>query len=289
MKRLFYRPLFTCLLLFTLAGILFAGGSRNIFPQVSGWECSVDSIIYTPENLWDIIDGAAEVYLSYAFVDLTTAEYRRGQSVPVKAELYRHASAENAFGMYSAERQPSYHFIDIGTEGYSEEGVLNFFTGCYYVKLSTYEKGSASGEMLFTIANELQKHLGQQRIWPEILQKFPKGGKTPHSESMIPQNFLGYGFFPAVYAAEYRQPAPAQIFLMEFQSDKLARKALNNFLQKVKQISGDEALGRFIVEDSHNGIIGIALSGKHLCGILRCEDGAIRNRMLDAILFQLTQ
>ena len=40
------------------------------FPEVKDWNLTVLPDVYTPGNLWDLINGAAESYLSYNFVDL---------------------------------------------------------------------------------------------------------------------------------------------------------------------------------------------------------------------------
>jgi len=37
------------------------------FPDIASWSKTVTPEQYKPENLWDFIDGAAEIYLSYGF------------------------------------------------------------------------------------------------------------------------------------------------------------------------------------------------------------------------------
>ncbi|MCK7485355.1 MAG: hypothetical protein MZU97_07190 [Bacillus subtilis] len=110
------------------------------FPAIPGWRLTGPPIVYTPDNLWDFIDGAAESYLAYSFVDLQVGEYVSPESVAVRVELYRHADPDNAFGIYATERAPGYSFLKVGAQGYEAEGILNFLTGRYYVKLSTHQR-----------------------------------------------------------------------------------------------------------------------------------------------------
>ncbi len=42
---------------------------------VGQWDQKTTPTLYTPENLWKYINGAAEHYLSYGFQRLATAEY----------------------------------------------------------------------------------------------------------------------------------------------------------------------------------------------------------------------
>ncbi|MCK5463933.1 MAG: hypothetical protein KAI95_12985, partial [Bacteroidales bacterium] len=46
------------------------GNDAVSFPEVKNWNLTVLPDVYTPGNLWDLINGAAESYLSYDFVDL---------------------------------------------------------------------------------------------------------------------------------------------------------------------------------------------------------------------------
>ena len=122
-----------------LASISNAQNTPTSFPQIGGWKLTAEGTVYTPNNLWDVIDGAADLFLEYGFVDLQIARYQQTADLEIKVELYRHKSAVDAFGMYSQERYPDYHFIDLGTQGYVEKGALNFLCGEYYVKISTVQ------------------------------------------------------------------------------------------------------------------------------------------------------
>ena len=89
--------------------------------------------------MWDFINGAAESYLSYGFVDLHVAEYKKGKNV-IRLEIYRHSDHIMAFGIYSTERSPSFKYMKLGSQGYKTESAINFFKGNYYVKIRTYSK-----------------------------------------------------------------------------------------------------------------------------------------------------
>ncbi|MZP56855.1 MAG: hypothetical protein GT600_15540, partial [Bacteroidales bacterium] len=53
--------------------------AQNItFPELNGFRKSEKYPVYTPENLWDFIDGAADGFLSLGFIDLHIAEYKKG-------------------------------------------------------------------------------------------------------------------------------------------------------------------------------------------------------------------
>ena len=85
------------------------------------------------------MNGAAETYLAYGFVDLHVAEYKKGKNI-IKLEIYRHSDHTMAFGIYSTERSPSFSYMKLGSQGYYAEEAINFFKGNYYVKVRTYSK-----------------------------------------------------------------------------------------------------------------------------------------------------
>ena len=96
--------------LFTFLLIILSGSASaqeiNI-PDLKGFKKITNYPVYTPENLWDFINGAADTYLAYGFVDLHVAEYKKGKNV-IKLEIYRHSDNTMAFGIYSTERSPSF-------------------------------------------------------------------------------------------------------------------------------------------------------------------------------------
>ena len=151
-----------------------AGG---LFPPVEGWKMIPGAMVYTADNLWDIIDGAAEVFLSYGFVDLHIAEYENASGTDVRVEAYRHTSCANAFGIYAQERKPEYHFITVGTQGYIEENVLNFLCGVYYVKISSHRRGKEGLDAMRLLARKVEEHLKQERRWPPPARALSFGEK----------------------------------------------------------------------------------------------------------------
>jgi len=91
--------------------LIFLTGSASAqeftFPDLAGFKKTLDYPVFGPENLWDFINGAADTYLAYGFVDLHVAEYKKGKNV-IKIEIYRHSDKIMAFGIYSTERSPSF-------------------------------------------------------------------------------------------------------------------------------------------------------------------------------------
>lgn len=256
----------------------------SLFPSIPGWHVSADERVYDPNDLWDIIDGAADLYLECAFVDLRTARYSTESRRVVKAELYRHRDAENAFGIYSAERNPEYNFIPIGSQGYQQSSVLNFLAGEFYVKLSSYQSDRESADDLLAVATGIEKHLKRTAALPAVLRLFPMEGKQPNNEQFVALNFLGYGFFRSVYTASYGGSAPFKAFIIEKKSEEDADTTMNEyFLNVPKENIHSQGNNVFIVRDTNNGAVSIAHRGRFVYGTLNCTDEQRRNEFFAAI------
>jgi len=250
-------------------------GQDSSFPTIAGWETVPEKTVYNSENLWDAINGAAELFLLYDFVDLRTARYTRGDSIEVSVELYRHRSASDAFGIYSQERHPGYNFIQLGVQGYLQEGVLNFLSGVYYVKISTLEVGDAAQNALLMIGRKVEKHLGQESAWPEIIRRFPAAGRLPNTEQYVAKSFLGYSFLNGAYIVSYDDGALFRMFVIAAETQGHAKEmaeAYCNAVPKdsVKRLDG----GRYELRDSHYGVVALAVTKGYLCGIVGSSVGS---------------
>lgn len=266
------------------ATVSVAALSRDIFPSIKGWQSHKDDMVYTSENLFDLIDGAAEVFQSYGFVNLHVTEYQKEGGQPVRVELYRHNSPLNTFGIYGAERQPTYSFVDIGSQGYIEDGVLNFFIGVYYVKISTDEPKESGRQAMTLIAYSISDFLRQQKGFPDVLKLFPAKNKTANAEGYISENFLGYKCLHSAYTAAYEDTAKIQLFIIPCDSLKGAQTmlgaALKEFGAKIK--AGKQT---YRVVDPHNGPIYFLQKGSTICGVTHCSGST----KADAYLRQLEQ
>jgi hypothetical protein len=278
------------LILIVLFSVSLSYGQESLFPQVPGWKLTQDDPVYNPNNLWDIIDGAADLYLEYAFVDLHIVRYINADSIEVKSELYRHASDVDAFGMYSQERDTGYNFIQLGVQGYLQQGVLNFCSGSYYIKLSTYQTGSKAQDALLTIGKILTGQLKQNNSVPKLFKMLPEEGRLLNTEQYVARNFLGYSFLGSAYVATYKDSTSFKVFIIESITPEKANALIVEYLKSVpKETVTKLASGNYQIQDPHNGVIGLQIFNRYVCGILNCTDYQTRIKFLDKVIANLSK
>lgn len=250
--------------------------AESPFPEIPGWSLKHPPVTYTPDNLWDFINGAAESFIAYSFRDLKVGEYANADSVAVRAEIYRHADADHAFGIYSTERAPDYSFKKVGAQGYQQEGVLNFLTGPYYVKLSTHQCGSGAEAGLRTVAGHIDAYLGAGSDFPPGVHRLPAQGRQQNTEGFVAREFLGYGFLHHAFTARYERGTV--LFVMEYPTADSAATALRKLLTVVPGTSAGP--DRFRIADPNNGSIAIARDGGTLFGAVGAPNAETEIRLL---------
>ena len=236
------------------------------FPEVKDWTLNVLPDVYTPANLWDLINGAAESYLSYDFVDLHLGDYEHASGSVIHAELYRHSSPVNAYGIYTAERSPDYSFIEVGAQGYLEEGVLNFLTGQFYVKLYSTDSGDDVQKALHTIGQKISGHLGQDNKLPELLGLFPKTGRLPYSDQYIRENFIGFEFLHSAFTVEY--DGGFKLFVIQGNNPEEIQEMAKQYLAFTKQELDPASTPNLTFKDPYNGDIPAILAGSYMLGVM---------------------
>lgn len=253
------------------------------FPEMSGWDQPEKPQLYSPETLYECIDGAADLYLSYEFQELSVAEYANAQKASVTVEIYRHATPTQAFGIYSQERLADAKLLDIGAEGYQEPTVLNFVTGAYYVKINGYETGAEDERTLLAFGRKMEEVLGGKTPLPDILSAFPQEGLKQHSEKFISKNFLGYSFLHSGFTADYELSGKTfKIFVIEGRDWNDCRGMIEKYLRETRT-PGEPAEGVLRLKDRHHGDVDLLWKGRLIWGTLSLDDPGLRSKYLKEI------
>jgi hypothetical protein len=151
---------------------------------VAGWERSGEVEVYVPEDLFDYMDGQAELFFVYNFERLAVQEYQRGQEGPIIVEVYQVASPADAYGLFSfyATGQP----MDLGAGGSAEPGrLISFWQGRFYARVFAY--GEAEQESLSALARQVAAGMPEEGGLPELVTRLPQENLVPGSTRFFHQ------------------------------------------------------------------------------------------------------
>jgi len=248
----------------------------SLLPEVPDWDLSEDPQSYYPENLFEYINGAAEIYLSYDFHELIVAQYQRsGMESSLAIEIYDMGSTENGFGIYSAERYPENTFIPIGVQGYLEEGSLNFLVGRYYVKLLCFDCGDSSNTALETFAQRISTRVRDKGELPSVLKAFPEQGRLPNTERFILNNVMGYSFLHHGFLANYQSGDVAfDCFVIRGRDEKNAEDMLELYLDAKGKANVRSISEGYQISDKYYQNIFLGRVGRYICGVMKIPTGS---------------
>ena len=198
---------------------------------MKGWNITSGPEFFEPQNLWEYINGQAEMYLDYGFELVATAEYGSLDGLgSVTIEIYQMQSPKHAFGIYAAERSPLDTSIEVGVQGYLSENVLNFWNGPYYIKLTSFQRSPETKEILMTLAAGINNKIDGSYAEPEPFKCFPEDNRVSMSERFIPRNFLGLSFLKDGYRVSYQTGEHSfQAFLVNTESEGMAKEVFRKY------------------------------------------------------------
>jgi hypothetical protein len=160
---------------------------------------------YSPDTLYEKIDGRAPAYLGFNFQQLRSrsfaVEASKGSYVDVYE--YRMDSPVNAFGIFSIERDPKGKPLDFAPDGYAGEMGFFFRQGACYVQVIASDQDPKTVDLAKAIAGNRAKAIPADDSGLDTRRKLPNSGLIPESVSFVLDNAQGQAFLKNVFQATY--------------------------------------------------------------------------------------
>jgi hypothetical protein len=265
MKQLFIL----ILSLICLAGQAFAQTPEQLkaaLPALEGWNITTDIEVFNSDNLYERINGAAPLFLENNFQEMTSLEYTKGDDY-ITIQVYRHATPEDAFGMYASERSSEMtHYPAIGGDAQGDGYGLFFFVGDLYVKMMASDETEEQQQALLAIATVLSAAVDAHPGYPAALRSFPTEGRIPYTESYITANYIGHEFLKPAFTADYSLDGRTfQAFVIDGKTTEGAKAILESYFAFTKQ-TDTVAEGKLLAQDRYNGNIPLIWNGQYIVG-----------------------
>jgi hypothetical protein len=255
--------------LFCFAGQAYSQTPQQLhegLPRLDGWETTPETEVFNRDNLYERINGAAPLYLENNFQEMTSMVYTKGDEY-ITIQAYRHASPEDAFGMYASERSSEMtHYPGIGGDAQGDEYGLYFFSGSVYVKITSSDEGAAFSSAMKEIAKGLAEKIDANPAYPAIIRSFPKEGQIPYTEAYITQNYIGHEFLKPAFTVDYLLNGKKfQAFAIVNETPDGAKQILTEYFKFTKQdLNFSE--GNLLVKDRYNGNLPVIWKGRYIIG-----------------------
>jgi hypothetical protein len=172
---------------------------------------------FGPDNLYEEIDGEAELFLPYGMERLTVAVFGRTArpGSEVRLELYRMASPRDAYGIWSQYRYPDQEVLRIPpSEAVVSDTSADFFRGETFVRIRS-KPGDGSRNDGIGIASEIVALLPGSGSPPEeamALDGLP--GRISGSILYQKRAMLGYECLAPGFEAKFSTPSSSGHYLI---------------------------------------------------------------------------
>lgn len=286
MKRIVCNLLFLCMTV-----VLWGQTPEQLvsfMTPVDGWAINKDLLeIFHEDNLYERINGASPGYIAYNFQEMTSIDYQKEKKY-ITIQVYRHATTNDAFGIYSAERAQDAEFLSIGAEGYQSGSILNFLAGCCYVKIQSPDTSPETAQAIAKIARNLAEKIEPDPEMPGAVTAFPPQNLKPHSEMYVSTKFLGHEFLHGAFSATYstQDGKTYKLFIIDGKNRDEIKQMLTDWFAFTKQPADAIAEGKLTAADKYNGDVHMQWQGKYLWGIQNDWEVALDN---DALLENVAQ
>jgi hypothetical protein len=193
-----------------------------------GWKLTGPVEQYTPQSLYEKIDGLADLFLSYDVAGLTVASYRKPADLDVLLDvfIYDMGTPTNAFGVFSVERSSDEPAVDIGRAAYRSEASVFVWKGQYYLKIVTADSSTELGSVALPLAQQVAAVLPDsgEKVWG--LGAMPRANLVPNSLRYFRVDAMGLDFMRNTYTAQHRRGADVINVFLSRQESLGAAKAV---------------------------------------------------------------
>jgi hypothetical protein len=189
---------------------------------VPRWEQSGPKRDYTPDNLFEYRDGAAEGYLIFSFSRMQGIDCKSGSTI-LSIDVSDMSDADSAYGMFAANRDPRQPIQKIGMGAQVLPQSLLFAKGKYFVEIIETDGSTDSNQTaaLEAFAAKIEPLLEGRTTPPEELAWFLP--ENQESAKLVPESVLGLKILKRGYVAKYNQ---GQAFIVVEQSPESAAEIM---------------------------------------------------------------
>lgn len=229
---------------------------------------------FVGDSLWEYINGGAELYHTYGFSKVYTADYKSADAELV-LDLYQFDNSDGAYGLYAALRPDQPELVTYGVEGYVVGTKLEFVKGDVMVRIIAYEESDAITSAMKTLAAHMASALPGTSDIPTAFNLFPGDNAIAGTDRIVGQAFLGQSFLNMIYQRDYLVGSDTiSLFLADDRSGTMFARwieAAGPDAADNPDFSFDEDY-YFMTPNSYYGDILVGLKNEKLAGVVNYSD-----------------
>jgi hypothetical protein len=154
------------------------------------------------QSLYEYINGGAEIYHLYNFIEVATASYETGEK-EIILDIYRFETDDDAYGLYSSIKPSGPGNVQLGVEGFSTENSIDFVKGGYIIRIVGFDQSDTTKNAIEILSRNLAAAIPGSTDKPASFGLFPQEDLIPGSEKIMAESFMGQIFLNDVFTADF--------------------------------------------------------------------------------------
>jgi hypothetical protein len=244
---------------------------------IDEWVKQEAPVSYDRETIFDYINGAGEVYRSYAFDHVVVDRYEAPGGRSVNVEIFDMGNPQDAYGVFSYSRENEEEGIGAGFE--RKGSVLCFWQNRFFVCVADEQRSADAQESLIQVATGISAALPPEGRRPALMSVLPAEGLIPFSDRffhthqslnyhyyLARENLLGLGPETDVALARYDAGA-GYLLLIAYEGESEASRASAAFSDHLGIEREAEGAG----ESETGGFFSVGQGGRFLVVVLDAE------------------
>lgn len=133
---------------------------RSAAVAIDGWTQEYEPEFYVGDSLFELINGGAEVYHRFGFVQALATQYADAEGRSISLEIFEMGDEAGARNIYADKTGGSGEELEIGNEAAGEDYYLNFRSGRYLVTITGFDNEPGTTDGILKLARAVAAELG---------------------------------------------------------------------------------------------------------------------------------
>ncbi len=249
---------------------------------------------FTPDNLYDKIDGKAELYLAAGFVGMNCRRFalKQNQDVWVEWSVYDMGELAHAFSVFSVQRRAEGQPAALGEYAYRTQNAVFFVCGKNYIEAVASEPNELLLEGVIAFARSFIAFNPAPVSKLAELDLLPGENLVPGSQTLQIADAFGFDQLTNVFTATYQIGSVRATGFVEACADNDAAHSLAQAYFAFLKSNGGKALAGATPDAAVEmmGSIELVFSeGRFLAGVHTAPSLAVAKKLADTLRASLAK
>lgn len=166
--------------------------------EIQGWQRDGPPQEYRGDELYEYINGGAEIYHEYGFRQVLVQDFKNRNERSISLEIFEMEDAESAYGIYTFKTGPEDRMLSLESDARLSDYYLNFWKGNLLVTITGFDEETETINALQEMARLLDQKIKGREERPRLASVLPEDGLKPSSIKYFQGNLGLYNSYPFV-------------------------------------------------------------------------------------------